>query len=72
MLGDIQFDAVQRLGLAFTPPKREVGLYCYYDTDNYQMAVEANHLTCLRTIPPDAHQWPPCRTVLGHETDRSQ
>lgn len=37
---DIPFDAVQRLGLAYTPPEAEEGLRCHYDAGNYQLAVE--------------------------------
>ena len=37
---DIPFDAVQRLGLGFTPPEHEDGLRCQFDAGNYQLAVE--------------------------------
>lgn len=60
---DIPFDAVQRLGLAFTPPEHEDGLRCHYDADNYQMAVEAIiWRTYAQTLPPDAIE----TTINGH------
>ncbi|MCV7289976.1 DUF3558 domain-containing protein [Mycolicibacterium wolinskyi] len=52
---DIPLDAVQRIGLAFTPPTPEDSLRCKYDAGNYQMAVEAFvWRTYEATIPPDA------------------
>lgn len=52
---DIPLDAVQRIGLAFTPPTPEDSLRCKYDAGNYQMAVEAFvWRTYEETIPPDA------------------
>jgi hypothetical protein len=60
---DIPFDAVQRLGLAFTPPEHEDGLRCHYDAGNYQMAVEAIiWRTYAQTLPPDAVE----TTINGH------
>lgn len=52
---EIPLDAVERLGLAFTPPTPEDGLRCRYDAGNYQMAVEAFvWRTYEQTLPPDA------------------
>lgn len=52
---DIPLDAVQRIGLAHTPPTPEDSLRCKYDAGNYQMAVEAFvWRTYEATIPPDA------------------
>ncbi|WP_166904244.1 DUF3558 domain-containing protein [Mycobacterium sp. DL440] len=52
---DIPFDAVQRIGLAFTPPEPEDSLRCHYDAGDYQMAVEAFvWRTYEQTIPADA------------------
>lgn len=52
---DIPFDAVQRIGLANTPPMPEDSLRCKYDAGNYQMAVEAFvWRTYEQTIPADA------------------
>ncbi|MHC9293445.1 DUF3558 domain-containing protein [Mycobacterium sp. LTG2003] len=52
---DIPLEAVQRIGLAFTPPTPEDSLRCKYDAGNYQMAVEAFvWRTYEETIPPDA------------------
>ncbi|MCV7202087.1 DUF3558 domain-containing protein [Mycolicibacterium peregrinum] len=52
---DIPFDAVQRIGLAYTPPEPEDSLRCHYDAGNYQMAVEAFvWRTYEQTIPADA------------------
>lgn len=60
---DIPVDAVQRLGLAFTPPEHEEGLRCHYDAGNYQLAVEAIiWRTYAQTLPPDAIE----TTVNGH------
>ncbi|WP_230871393.1 DUF3558 domain-containing protein [Mycobacterium canetti] len=60
---DIPFDAVQRLGLAFTPPQHEDGLPCHYDAGNYQMAVEAIiWRSYAQTLPPDAIE----TTIAGH------
>src|ERR1700761_9798367 len=36
---DIPFDAVQRLGLAFTPPEPMEGLRCQFDAGNSQLDV---------------------------------
>jgi hypothetical protein len=52
---DIPLDAIQRIGLAYTPPTPEDSLRCHYDAGNYQMAVEAFiWRTYEQTIPPDA------------------
>lgn len=52
---DIPLDAVQRIGLAVTPPTPEDSLRCKYDAGNYQMAVEAFvWRTYDQTIPADA------------------
>lgn len=52
---DIPLDAVQRIGLAVTPPTPEDSLRCKYDAGNYQMAIEAFvWRTYDETIPPDA------------------
>jgi len=52
---EIPFDAVQRLGLAYTPPTPEDQLRCRYDAGNYQLAVEAIvWRTYEKTLPPDA------------------
>ncbi|MGV9800548.1 DUF3558 domain-containing protein [Mycobacterium sp. NPDC003449] len=52
---DIPFDAIQRIGLAYTPPTPEDSLRCKYDAGNYQMAVEAFvWRTYEQTIPADA------------------
>ncbi|OSC42286.1 DUF3558 family protein [Mycobacterium decipiens] len=60
---DIPFDAVQRLGLAFTPPEHEDGLRCHYDAGNYQLAVEAIiWRTYAETLPRDAIE----TTINGH------
>ncbi len=60
---DIPFDAVQRLGLAFSPPEHEDGLRCHYDAGNYQMAVEAIiWRTYAQSLPPDAVE----TTIQGH------
>jgi hypothetical protein len=60
---DIPFDAVQRLGLAFTPPEHEDGLRCHFDAGNYQMAIEAIiWRTYAQTLPPDALE----TTIQGH------
>jgi hypothetical protein len=60
---DIPFDAVQRLGLAFTPPDHEDGLRCHFDAGNYQMAVEAIiWRTYAQSLPPDAVE----TTINGH------
>ncbi|HZC93922.1 MAG TPA: DUF3558 domain-containing protein [Mycobacterium sp.] len=59
----IPFDAVQRLGLAFTPPKQEEGLRCHYDAGNYQLAVEPIiWRTYEQSLPADAVE----TTVNGH------
>jgi hypothetical protein len=60
---DIPFDAVQRLGLAFTPPDHEDGLRCHYDAGNYQLAVEPIiWRTYAESLPPDAVE----TTIQGH------
>ncbi|CQD21468.1 membrane protein [Mycobacterium europaeum] len=60
---DIPFDAVQRLGLAFTPPEHEDGLRCHFDAGNYQLAVEPIiWRTYEETLPPDAVE----TTIAGH------
>ncbi|AKN17588.1 hypothetical protein MHAE_03665 [Mycobacterium haemophilum DSM 44634] len=60
---DIPFDAVQRLGLTFTPPEHEDGLRCRYDAGNYQLAIEAIiWRTYAQTLPPDAVE----TTINGH------
>ncbi|ULN37627.1 DUF3558 domain-containing protein [Mycolicibacterium smegmatis] len=52
---DIPIDAIERIGLAWTPPMPEDGLRCHYDAGNYQMAVEAFvWRTYEQTIPADA------------------
>ena len=52
---DIPLAAVQRIGLAYTPPTPEDSLRCHYDAGNYQMAVEAFvWRTYEATIPADA------------------
>lgn len=53
----IPLDAVQSIGLAFTPPVPEDQLRCKYDAGNYQMAVEAIvWRTYEQTLPADAVQ----------------
>jgi len=60
---DIPFDAVQRLGLAFTPPEPQEGLRCQFDAGNYQVAVEPIiWRTYQQSLPPDAVE----TTVNGH------
>lgn len=60
---DIPFDAVQRLGLAFTPPEHEDGLRCHFDAGNYQLAVEPIvWRTYDQTLPADAVE----TTIQGH------
>jgi hypothetical protein len=60
---DIPFDALQRLGLAFTPPQPLEGLRCQLDAGNYQVAVEPiiwrNY---EKSLPADAVE----TTVNGH------
>ncbi|ADT99986.1 MULTISPECIES: DUF3558 family protein [Mycolicibacterium] len=52
---DIPLDAVQRIGLAYTPPTQEDSLRCKYDAGNYQMAVETFvWRTYEESLPPDA------------------
>ena len=59
----IPFDAIERLGLAYTPPRDEEGLRCHYDAGNYQMAVEAIiWRTYAQTLPADAVE----TTINGH------
>lgn len=60
---DIPFDALQRLGLAYTPPEHEDGLRCHFDAGNYQMAVEPIiWRTYEESLPPDAVE----TTIQGH------
>jgi hypothetical protein len=60
---DIPIDALQRLGLAFTPPEREDGLRCKFDAGNYQMAVEPIiWRTYEASLPADALE----TTIQGH------
>jgi len=60
---DIPFDAVQRLGLAFTPPEPEDGLRCHFDAGNYQVAVEPIIWRKYeQSLPPDALE----TTIQGH------
>lgn len=52
---DIPLDAIQRIGLAYTPPVPEDSLRCRYDAGNYQMAVETFiWRTYEETLPADA------------------
>ena len=54
---EIPIDAINRIGLGFTPPRPEDGLRCHYDAGNYQMAVEAFvWRTFEQTLPADAVQ----------------
>ena len=60
---DIPLDAVQRLGLAFTPPQPQEGLRCQYDAGNYQSAVEPIIWRSYeQSLPADAVE----TTVNGH------
>jgi hypothetical protein len=60
---DIPFDALQRLGLAFTPPEPEDGLRCHFDAGNYQVAVEPIIWRKYEeSLPPDALE----TTIQGH------
>jgi len=60
---DIPLDAVQGIGLAFTPPTPEEGLRCRYDAGNYSVAVEAIiWRTYAETLPNDAVE----TTINGH------
>lgn len=60
---DIPIDVIDRLGLAFTPPRHEDGLRCHYDAGNYQMAVEAFvWRTYEQTLPADALEF----DIAGH------
>ncbi|KUI42444.1 hypothetical protein AU197_15230 [Mycobacterium sp. IS-1590] len=53
----IPLEAVQALGLTFTPPTPEDQLRCRYDAGNYQLAVEAIvWRTYEQTLPTDAVQ----------------
>jgi hypothetical protein len=59
----IPFDAVQRMGLAFTPPEPEEGLRCHFDAGNYQLAVEPIiWRTYAQSLPADAVE----TTINGH------
>ena len=52
---DIPIDAINQIGLGFTPPEHEDGLRCHFDAGNYQMAVEAFvWRTYAQTLPADA------------------
>jgi hypothetical protein len=52
---DIPFDALQKLGLFFTPPVPEEQLRCKFDAGNYQLSVEAIvWRTYAETLPTDA------------------
>lgn len=60
---DIPFGAVQRLGLAFTPPEPLEGLRCQFDAGNYQLAVEPIvWRSYAQTLPADAIE----TTIQGH------
>jgi hypothetical protein len=60
---DIPFDALQRLGLAFTPPEPQDGLRCQFDAGNYQLAVEPIiWRTYEQSLPADALE----TTIQGH------
>jgi hypothetical protein len=60
---DIPFDAVQRLGLAFSPPEPQEGLRCQFDAGNYQVAVEPIIWRQYdQSLPADAVE----TTVNGH------
>ncbi|WAC94437.1 DUF3558 domain-containing protein [Mycobacterium sp. Aquia_213] len=60
---DIPFDALQHLGLAFTPPEPQDGLRCQFDAGNYQLAVEPIiWRTYEQSLPPDALE----TTIQGH------
>jgi hypothetical protein len=60
---DIPFDAIQGLGLAFTPPEHEDGLRCHFDAGNYQLAVEPIiWRTYDQSLPADAVE----TTIQGH------
>ena len=60
---DVPFDALQRLGLAFTPPEPQDGLRCQFDAGNYQLAVEPIiWRTYEKSLPPDALE----TTIQGH------
>jgi hypothetical protein len=60
---DIPLDALQGLGLAFTPPEHEDGLRCHFDAGNYQVAVEPIiWRTYQETLPADAVE----TTIQGH------
>ena len=59
----IPFDAVQRLGLAFSPPEPQEGLRCQFDAGNYQLAVEPIvWRTYAQTLPADTVE----TTIQGH------
>jgi len=60
---DMPLDALQQLGLAFTPPDHEDGLRCHLDAGNYQMAVEPIiWRTYAQSLPADAVE----TTIAGH------
>ncbi len=59
----IPLDALQGLGLAFTPPEQEDGLRCHLDAGNYQMAIEPIIWRSYEaSLPPDALEL----TIQGH------
>ena len=59
----IPLDAINAMGLGFTPPDHEDGLRCHYDAGNYQMAVEPIvWRTYEQTLPADAVEL----TIGGH------
>ena len=60
---DIPFDAVQRLGPAFSPPEPQEGLRCQFDAGNYQLAVEPIIWRSYdQSLPADAVE----TTINGH------
>ena len=60
---DIPVDAINNLGLGFTPPEPQDGLRCQLDAGNYQMAVEAFvWRTYEETLPADAVE----TDIAGH------
>ena len=60
---DIPLEAIERLGLAYTPPEPETMMRCHYDAGNYQMAIETViWRTYAQSLPPDAVE----TTIDGH------
>ncbi|HTQ22051.1 DUF3558 domain-containing protein [Mycobacterium sp.] len=60
---DLPIDALQRLGLAFTPPEREDGLRCKLDAGNYTLALEPIiWRTYDQSLPADALE----TAIQGH------